>query len=80
MEMFTGIKPIQFACEEVALKMFKRPQITPIVGRNTVENRLRSKPSFIHKIQSIYEKYDLEYTSKIRRFTSGKHQRRNNKS
>lgn len=63
-------------------KMFERLQRTPNSLWNNfiiVENRLRSKLSFVHKLQRIYEKFGLVYPSKIRRFTSSNNKRKNMK-
>lgn len=54
MEMFSGIEPIQIACEEAALKLFERIKRTPNSLWKTfpiVENRLRSyTPVYLRKI------------------------------
>lgn len=80
MQMFTNIKPIEFLCEENALKMFERIRRVPNSlwnNFNPAENRLPSKVSFLHKVQSTYHKYGLEFATKIRRFTSRKKKRPN---
>lgn len=80
MQMFTGIKPIRFACEEAALKLYERVQRTPNCLWNnffTVVNRLPSKTTFVHKVKSLYSKYGIENPSKTRRFTHQKHRQKN---
>lgn len=78
MEMFSNVKPLNFYREEAAMKMYERICRTPNTLWNNykpAENRLPSKISFIHKIQLTFQKYDLEFPYKNRRFTTKKKKR-----
>lgn len=72
MQMFSGIKSLQFSREHAAIKMHERIlRIPNNLWKNysPAENQLKSKVSFLHKIQALYGKYNVDPPSKVRRFT-----------
>ncbi len=74
-QMFTNIKPINFLCEQGALKMYERIRRIPnSLWKNIheAESRLPSKVSFLRRIKSIYQEHELEFPAKVRCFTSKK--------
>lgn len=82
MEMFSDIKPIEFYCDEAALKMYERIRRIPNCLWNNlqpVNNVLRSKVSFYHNIETLHTKYGMNFQSKVRRFTMKKKRRSNEK-
>lgn len=75
MEMFTDIKTIQFSREEAALKTYERIIRTPnSLWNNFVatEQRLKSKYSFVNKIELLQRKYELNLPEKVGKFTNKK--------
>ena len=71
MEMFSGIQPLKFSRDIASLKMYERILRTPnSIWKNykCVENRLKSKISFVHQVRALYDKYSLPFNEKIRRF------------
>lgn len=73
MEMFTDVKTIQFSREEAALKMYQRIIRTPNSLWNNfiaIEQRLKSKYSFVNKIDLLHRKYELNPPDKVRKFTN----------
>lgn len=80
MEIFSKIKPIEFHCEEAALKMYERLRRIPNclwINLHPMENVLKSKVSFIDNIKALHRKYDIDFHSKARRFTTKKKRRSN---
>lgn len=72
MEMFSDIQPLTQSRESAAIRMYERIIRTPnSIWKNykCSDNRLKSKVSFIHKIQDLYNSYEIDFPTKIRRFT-----------
>lgn len=75
MEMISDIQPLEYKRHTASLKMYERILRTPNSiwkNYNCVENRLKSKISFVHRIQTLYEDYSLQRNEKVRRFCFGK--------
>lgn len=78
MELITNIRPLKCTREKAAMKMMERIKRVP---NNLFKNyepemtRLKSKPSFISKTRLIYNDYNIQYPSKVRKFTASKHSR-----
>lgn len=75
MEMISDIQPLEYKRHTDSLKMYERILRTPNSiwkNYNCVENRLKSKISFVHRIQTLYEDYSLQRNEKVRRFCFGK--------
>lgn len=72
MQMFSEIKSMKFSREQAAIKMYERILRVPNnLWKNytPAENQLKSKISFLHKTQPLYEKFNIEPPNKIRKFT-----------
>lgn len=62
MEMFSGTQPLGYSREIASLKTYERILRTPYsIWKNyeCIENRLKSKISFVHRVRGLYDKYDL---------------------
>lgn len=75
MSLENCIKTLQFSREEAALKLYQRIMRTPNSLWNnfiTTEQRLKSKYSFVNKIEQLHRTYELNLPNKVRKFTNKK--------
>lgn len=78
MEMITGISPLNLLRELAAMKSYERIMRIPnslFIHHKPTPNRLPSKLSFVHKVKLIFEKHNLQFPTKFRRFTSSRKSR-----